>query len=123
MGKKKEAKSWYEKALEIEVDEPAYSFQQALALRNLGQEAEAAKLMEELSHEGQRLLNKEQSVDFFSKFGEEESERSDKAAANYLLGLAALGSGNAQEATGYFEKALDWDPGHAWARRMLVETK
>ncbi|MEM6629541.1 MAG: DUF5107 domain-containing protein [Bacteroidota bacterium] len=123
MGKADEANSWFKKALEIKVDEPEYAFQQALALQNLGKQEEAAKVVDNLAQMGQHLLEEERSVDFFSKFGGEESMRLRKAKANYLLGLSAHWQADPQAASAYYQKALDWNPGHAWARSMLSEVQ
>ena len=123
LGKKREAKTWYQKATEIEVDNPAYAYHQALAHTSLKQPDKAEGLMSEILKEGEILLNQVDEVDFFSKFGEKQIVRLRHAEANYLLGLAALGRNETTVAQTYFEEVVRLDPGHAWARQMLMENK
>ncbi len=121
-GNKRKATNWYEKATGVEIDHSEYKYQQARAFQKLGQDIQAEKIWLALAEEGEALLEAEEEVDFFSKFGGEETERMRKAQANYLIGLSRLGKGEKEEAQSYFKEVLQWDPGHPWVRTMLEES-
>ena len=50
--------------------------------------------MIELVDNGQKRLKDQGSADFFAKFGQEQTRRSQLATAHYLLGLGLLGKGD-----------------------------
>lgn len=94
-------------------------YYQALAYRKLGQEARAAEIFEGLIRSGQQRLAAPAKVDFFAKFGFQQSDRLRKAEAHYLIGLGHLGKGEPTEAKAELEKAVELDPNHLGARTML----
>jgi tetratricopeptide (TPR) repeat protein len=89
-------------------------FYRAMALKELGREAEAQPLFEGLVRHGQELQTRE-PADYFAKFGERRSERVRKADAHYLTGLGRLGLGQTAEAQAEFQKALELHPSHLGA--------
>lgn len=121
MKKKKAALDWFRKASEVRVETPAYHFQRAMAYKALGQTDKAEALINLLQDKGEEVLNTQKNTDFFSIFGENQKENERKAKGNFLLGLANLGLENTDEAIQYFEKAIELNPGHAWAKAMLAE--
>ncbi len=62
-------------------------------------------------------------MQFFAKFGKKHSKNEQMADAYYLMGLGYLGKGNQTEATTFFEKALDLNINHLWAKMQLSEIK
>lgn len=123
MGKKKEARKWYEKAISFQVKSSEYNYQKALAYQKLGQDDDAHDLFKLMEAKGKSMLERSAEVDFFSKFGGNQWENKRKADANYLLGLAELGEGKKEQAQRFFEKAKELHPGHAWARQMLKDAQ
>jgi len=67
----------------------------------------------------QKRLKAAPSLDFFAKFGEKQSAATRQAQARYLLGLGCLGKGNKAEAEAEFEKALEMNVNHIWAKHQL----
>ena len=123
MGKKKEARKWYSKAVSFKVKTTEYNYQKALAYQKLGKEEEAQALLELMETQGKGMLERAAEIDFFSKFGGNQWENKRKATANYLLGLAEMGEGKKEQAHSYFKTASELHPGHAWARQMLKEAR
>ncbi len=121
MGNKEEARKWYQKSIDVEVQEPSYHFQQAMAYKQLGKESQAEALLATIEEKGNEMLQAEEEVDFFSKFGGNELENKRKASAKYLLGIANLGRGEIEASISHLKETIQLYPGHAWARRMLQE--
>jgi tetratricopeptide (TPR) repeat protein len=94
-------------------------FYQGLSLSKLGREAEASETFDGLIEAGRRNLIREESSDFFAKFGEQETKQARKASAHYVLGLGLLGRGRTGEASKEFETAVKLNVGHVWARYQL----
>ncbi|MHB8969417.1 MAG: DUF5107 domain-containing protein [Pirellulaceae bacterium] len=98
---------------------PETRFYQALSLVKLGDRAAADKVCDELVNDGQKRLQDQGSADFFAKFGQEQSRRSQLATAHYLLGLGLLGKGNQDAAAKELEQAVELNLSHPWARYQL----
>jgi tetratricopeptide (TPR) repeat protein len=94
-------------------------FYQALALRKLARSAKAREIFEDLVAAGTRRLSGEGNVDFFAKFGEQETRQARRATAHYQLGLGLLGQGKIEEARNQFEQAVNFNAGHTWASYYL----
>jgi Tfp pilus assembly protein PilF len=62
-------------------------------------------------------------VDFFAKFGEQQTRQGQRAAAHYELGLGLLGQGRVEEAKNQFQQALNFNAAHAWARYYLTSSE
>ncbi|MBA7692194.1 hypothetical protein ES703_100756 [subsurface metagenome] len=58
-------------------------------------------------------------MDFFAKFGERQSAMRRKANAHYLIGLGYLGKENKSEARVQFQKAMELNINHLWAKQQL----
>jgi len=94
-------------------------FYQALALRSSGEKERADKMLEELVVSGTRRLSGEGTVDFFAKFGEQQTRQGQRTNAHYELGLGLLSQGRIEEAKNQFEQALNFNAGLTWARYHL----
>ena len=94
-------------------------YYQALAHRELGQDARAAECFDGLIRSGKERLESPAKADFFAKFGVQQSDRVRKARAHYLIGLGKLGKGDHPAAKAEFQKALDLEASHLGARMML----
>ena len=94
-------------------------YYQALAYRKLGQDARAAEVFDGLIRSGKERLEAPAKVDFFAKFGFQQSDRPAKAQAHYLIGLGHLGKGDKTEAKTEFQKAVELEANHLGARTML----
>jgi tetratricopeptide (TPR) repeat protein len=96
-------------------------FYQGLALGKLGQEDAANKIFDELIEAGKAKLSQKIEVDFFAKFGEQQSAEAQKASAHYILGLGYLGKGERIAARSEFEKTVALDVSHVWAKAFLAQ--
>jgi len=123
LGRKDEAKGYYEKASVMRVGWSEESYWQGLSLQKIGKEAEAQKVFEDLAGYARERLDKAPSMDFFEKFGERQSARTQTAQAHLLLGLGHLGAGRSAEAAAEFKKALEINPNIPWAQRYSRKLK
>ena len=96
-------------------------FYQGLSLRKLGQEDAANKIFDELIEAGRNKLAQKVEVDFFAKFGEQQTPESQEACAHYILGLGYLGKGQRSAARSEFERTVALDVSHVWAKAFLAE--
>jgi Tfp pilus assembly protein PilF len=60
-------------------------------------------------------------IDFFAKFGEQQSQRSRLANAHYMSGLGYLGLNEKEKARQEFNQALEAGPDHLGAKTMLAQ--
>jgi hypothetical protein len=88
-----------------------------LVFKKLGKEAEAQKIFDDLIESAKP----EPEVSFFTKFGEEQAHNIRLANTHYLLGLGHLGKGMQTKAKAEFEKALELNINHLWARIHLSD--
>ncbi len=95
-------------------------YYQGLAYRKLGQDAKAAETFDGLIRSGREKLAAPAGVDFFAKFGTQQSDRVRKAQAHYLIGLGCLGKGETSAARAEFEEAVRLDANHLGAHTMLA---
>jgi len=102
---------------------PDARFYQALSLKKLGKEAEAAASFDELIQTGTERLSRGEDADFFAKFGEQQTRQAQQASAHYLVGLGHLGKGDQDAARGQFEAAVKLNASHVWARIQAAEVK
>lgn len=100
---------------------PETRFYQGLSLAKLGQEDAANKIFDELIEAGRKKLSQKTEVDFFAKFGEQQSAEAQKASAHYTLGLGYLGKGQHSTAKNEFAKTVELDVSHVWAKAFLAE--
>jgi len=121
LGDKEQARAHLEKAVSVEVGETPFAYYQGLASRKLGFEDRAEALFDRLIQAGQDRLEKDTSMDFFAKFGGEESRENQLAAAHFLVGLGHLGKGEKGKAQAEFDEALALNPNHLWAKVHRAE--
>jgi tetratricopeptide (TPR) repeat protein len=95
-------------------------FYQALSLQKLGKKENVEEIFQDLVKSGNEALQRTSSnIDFFAKFGEQQSQRSRLANAHYMAGLGYLGLNEKDKARQEFSKALEASPDHLGAKTML----
>ncbi|MEM9848491.1 MAG: DUF5107 domain-containing protein [Bacteroidota bacterium] len=119
MGKQKLAKQYYQQAASIKVKDDKYNYEKALALRKTGQTSKADDLLQAMTEAGQADLNEIGEIDFFSKFGDEDSENVQQSAAHQLIGLGYLGLGKTDKAQQHFQTSLALHPANFWANSFV----
>jgi tetratricopeptide (TPR) repeat protein len=117
LGDNQKAKEYFEKSAAVEVGRSELSYYKGLALQKLGQEDKAAKIFDDLI----ASAKPGQSVEFFAKFGEKQAHNIRTANNHYKLGLGYLGKAMKAEAKAEFEKALEVNINHLWARVHLSD--
>ncbi|GAG26513.1 unnamed protein product, partial [marine sediment metagenome] len=117
------AAEYYKKAAEQRVAAASSEarFYQGLSFGELGRQSEADKIFDELIKSGRQRLSERSAVDIFAKFGEGQTAAARKASAHYALGLGYLGRGQREKAKIEFEKAVEQNVSHVWARARLAE--
>jgi len=125
LGDAKKAAEFYQKATDQKGTSgwPETRYYQGLSLRELGQKDAANKIFEELIDSGRQKLSQKPQIDFFAKFGEQQTEAARQADAHYVLGLGYLGKGMLDEAGTEFEEAVKLNVSHVWARAQLDKLK
>jgi tetratricopeptide (TPR) repeat protein len=125
LGDAKKAAEFYRKAADQKGTSgwPETRYYQGLSLRELGQKDAANKIFEELIDSGRQKLSQKPQIDFFAKFGEQQTEAARQADAHYVLGLGYLGKGMLDEARTEFEEAVKLNVSHVWAKESLAELK
>lgn len=120
VGDVEKAKEYYEDSVAREYGWSEISYYQGLVFRKLGQGEKADQMFEGLIAYAQERLKAVSEMDFFAKFGERQSAMNRQANAHYLIGLGYLGKGKKDEARAQFEKALDLNINHLWAKQQLI---
>ena len=118
-GDTQKAREYFEKSASVEVRRSEYGYYKGLALKKLGQEEDAERIFDELIESAKPGP----AVTFFAKFGEKQAHNIRTANIHYISGLAYLGKGMQEEAQAEFEKALELNINHLWARVHLSELK
>jgi tetratricopeptide (TPR) repeat protein len=123
LGDTAKAEEFYKEAAgqEAAANWPQARFYQAMSLGRLGKRSQAREIFDELVKRGKQSLSEEEKADFFAKFGEGETAQARKASAHYTLGLGYLGKGQDELARSEFEKAVEMNVSHVWARARLDE--
>ena len=123
LGQAEKARTCFEKASQIkqEIGWSEILFFQGLAMQKLGRQKEAEQLFDRLISTAEDRLKRSVAMDFFTKFGEKQSREKQKANTYYLLGLGYLGKDRKTEAESMFEKALELNKNHLWARMEIVD--
>jgi tetratricopeptide (TPR) repeat protein len=122
-GRTEEAMDSFRKSArqEVPADWLEARYYQLLSLRKLGRTEESDEILEALIASGARGLAGDGQVDFFAKFGEQETRQTRRADAHYVLGLGLVRQGQVDEAKNQFEQAINYNAGHTWARHQLSE--
>jgi tetratricopeptide (TPR) repeat protein len=121
LGQASEADARFKKAVSQGVGKSEYIYYVGLGYQQLGQDDRASELFDQLIQVGQQRLGEAQQVDFFAKFGEGELPHVRRADSHYMMGLGYLGKGSLAEAKEHFQKAVELDVNHIWARYHLDE--
>jgi tetratricopeptide (TPR) repeat protein len=97
-------------------------YYQALSLQKLGKKENVEGIFQNLVESGKEALGRTSSqIDFFAKFGEQQSQRSRLANAHYMAGLGYLGLKEKDKARREFNQALEASPDHLGAKTMLAQ--
>jgi len=97
-------------------------YYKALSLRKLGQNENVEEIFQDLVKSGNEALQQTSSqIDFFAKFGEQQSRRTRLADAHYMAGLGYLGLNEKDKARQEFNQALEAGPDHLGAKTMLAQ--
>jgi len=121
LGQKVEATESFQKVTSLDINEAEYKFYQSLAYQKLGNKSHAYILADEIQEESKELLNKRDKIDFFSKFGEGQSDNEREAKALYLQALSDLIREKRDEANENLRKVIELNPSNLWARINLRE--
>jgi tetratricopeptide (TPR) repeat protein len=117
LGDNQKAREYFEKSASVEVRRSEFSYYKGLACKKLGQEDKAMEIFDELIESAKPGS----AVRFFAKFGEKQAHNIKTANTHYLLGLGYLGKDLQTQAKAEFEKALELNINHLWARTHLSE--
>jgi len=96
-------------------------YYQGLSLAKLGRQGEAEEIFDNLIKDSQQRLSERADTDVFAKFGEGQTAQTRNASTHYMLGLGYLGKGQSNKARAEFEKALELNVSHVWARAQLAD--
>ena len=118
-GNKKIAKEYFNKAVKATSKDPGNLYYKAMAYQKLKQQKAAEPLLDEILRIGEERVESSGEVDFFAKFGDDQTDMQRKANAYYLLGLAYMGKSETSLAKEYFEKSASLDVSQLWARIYL----
>ncbi|MFO8002400.1 MAG: DUF5107 domain-containing protein, partial [Marinilabilia sp.] len=108
---------------------PDKIFYQGLALRQLGEEAEARSRFNKLINYGEKHLFDEVKIDYFAVslpdllVWEEDLMVRNQIHCNYLIGLGHLGLGNKNKAIKHLEKAFEMNVNHQGVQMHLEMAK
>lgn len=119
LGVQEKAREQYEKAVKQERGWSELSFYQGMSYRRLGRKEDAGRIFRGLMRFAQGRLEAAADMDFFAKFGERQSAANRRAQAHYLLGLGYMGNGDKTKAKSEFEKALELNINHLWAKHYF----
>jgi tetratricopeptide (TPR) repeat protein len=120
LGEMERAREHYGKAVEQESGWSELSFYQGMSYQKLSREEDAARFFSGLEQFAEKRLEATADMDFFAKFGERQSAVNRRAQARYLLGLSYLGLGDKVKAKSEFEKAMELNINHLWAKHYLA---
>lgn len=127
MGNSAKAKECYEIAAAAEqrrrrraaVPVSEDGFFRALAMREIGRNAEADQLIQSLKQQVDEQLNSQVSVDEYSKFGEDGSRAERTATLHYLNGLVYRATGDVARAQEEFRTAIQMNQNLIWPKVFL----
>jgi tetratricopeptide (TPR) repeat protein len=120
-GDAKKAAEYFQRSVKEKIDTTWFdaAYYQALSQSKLGATDKAQKAYDLLIQQGSALLAKEHTVDFFAKFGEQQTEQAQKAWAHYVKALGYLGKGEKQKAQEDLEKSAALDVSNVWVQYEL----
>ncbi len=119
LGEKEKANQFFTKASKSESRNPEYLYYAAVASSKSGEKEQAKELLNRVKSAAEERLSRSENVDFFSKFGGGQSDNMRQATAYFWLGLAEKGNGNQGKAKMLFQKAVELNPNHLWAKQLM----
>jgi len=125
LGDNANARAYYEQTVQYKMASkwPETYYYIGRAYKKLGRADKANEQFDNIIAAGKDRLKAGGSMDFFAKFGEQQTEEARKASGYYLIGLGYLGKGQREEATKQLEKAVDLNINHIWAVYELSRLK
>ena len=122
LGDKGQAEKFWNESSSAERSRGTQRYYQALSLQRLGRKENVVEIFQDLVKSANESLERTSSqIDFFAKFGEQQSQRSRLADAHYMAGLGYLGLNEKDKARQEFNQALEAGPDHLGARTMLAQ--
>ncbi len=118
IGKKKDARKYFELASKTETKSSAYDYFKALALQEIDKKTDASLLFDNLIAKGERDVTG-YVENFFVSFGPGQTVQEVNSEAYYTRGLGYLGKGETLKAKEFFRKALEIKPDHLWTVNFL----
>lgn len=98
----------------------AQTYYQGLSMQKLDRNEDAKEIFRELIDSANQALEGAPQIDFFAKFGAQQSERARVANAHYIAGLGYLGLNQRDDAVKEFTAALQISPDHLGAKTSLA---
>jgi tetratricopeptide (TPR) repeat protein len=120
-GDKKMAREYYNKSINATSQDPGNLYYKAMAYQKLKKDKIAEPLLDDIIRMGEERVESSGEVDFFAKFGDDQTDDQRKADGYYLMGLGYLGKSDVALAKEHFEKSASLDVSHLWARIYLDE--
>jgi tetratricopeptide (TPR) repeat protein len=120
-GDKKTAQAYYNNSIKATSRDPGSLYYRALAYQKLNQKKEALALLDDLLRIGQQRVESSGEVDFFAKFGDDQTDNQRKAVGYYLMGLGYMGKADLRLANECLAKSVKLDVNQLWARVYLDE--
>ncbi len=114
------ANMYYEKAASDQRMNNQYIYYVGLACEKLNNPERANRIYNQLFALGTESLSQANEVDFFAKFSEGSEANRRLVAAYFMQGLGYMGKGSNKKASELFEKILELDPNHLWAKEMMI---
>jgi tetratricopeptide (TPR) repeat protein len=121
LGIKAEAKNFFSKSADQQIEFSENSFYQALSQLELGDKDKAMLVFQKLLKEGETNLNVMAESDFFAKFGEMQTIQEKQADAHYLKALGLFGIGEKEKAKTELITVLNLNSSLVWARELMDE--
>jgi tetratricopeptide (TPR) repeat protein len=125
LGDEAQARDSFQKSVQSRSDPSEASecsdldYYRGMSLKKLGEEKKGIRILSELQRVGEARVKLRSGLDYFAKFGEQQSEFSRVAQLHYCIGLGMLGLGDRKKAAAEFARALQLNPNHAWALFQL----
>jgi len=120
-GDKKLAKGFYNLSVNATSMDPGNLYYKAMTYQKLKKDKKAEPLLEKIIRIGEERLESSGEVDFFAKFGDDQTDNQRMAGGYYLMGLGYMGKAEISKAKEYFEKSAGLDVSQLWARVYLEE--
>jgi tetratricopeptide (TPR) repeat protein len=118
MGKKKDARKYYDLASKTETKSSAYDYFKGLALLETDKKADASLLFDNLIAKGKNDVT-DYVENFFVSFGPGQTLQEVNSDAYYTIALGYLGNGETTKAKEFFQMAIETKPDHLWAKYFI----